>query len=88
MTDNTLFSTCQHGFHQHRSCITQLLEVMEDLTKMVDKKLPIDVIYLDCSKPFDSVPHVRLLSKFKLLWFCREGAYMDREIFDRERAES
>ena len=35
---------------------------MEDLTKMVDEKLPIDVIHLDVlSKAFDSVPHARLI---------------------------
>ena len=36
---------------------------MEDLTKMVDEKLPTDVNFLDFSKAFDSVPHARLLSK-------------------------
>ena len=66
MTNNKLFSTCQHGFRQQRSCITQLLEVMEDLTIKMDEKLPIDIIYLDFRKAFDSVPHARLLSKLNL----------------------
>ena len=54
-------SKCQHGFINHISCITQLLEVMEDFTKFVDNKNDIDIIYLDFQKAFDQVPHRRLL---------------------------
>jgi len=65
MNDNNLYSDCQHGFRQHRSCMTQLLEVMEDFTNMIDDKSPIDVIYLDFRKAFDTVPHERLLLKLR-----------------------
>ena len=34
MTDNDLYAKCQHGFRKKRSCVTQLLEVMEDFTTM------------------------------------------------------
>ena len=65
MTINKLFSECQHGFRQHRSCVTQLLHVMEDLTKLLDDKNNIDIIYFDFKKVFDTVPHKRLLTKLE-----------------------
>ena len=58
-----LYSDCQHGFRKGRSCITQLLQVKEDLTQIVDNGYPIDIIYLDFKKAFDQVPHKRLLCK-------------------------
>ena len=61
MTDNGLYSECQHGFRKQRSCITQLLLVMEGLTKFIEDGHPIDIVYLDFKKAFDSVPHQRLL---------------------------
>ena len=67
MLDCNLYSKCQHGFRKHRSCITQLLEVMEDFTKFVDNKKDIDIIYLDFQKAFDQVPHRRLLHKLNYL---------------------
>ena len=33
--------------------------------KNVDDRRPVDVIYLDFRKPFDSVPHERLLVKMR-----------------------
>ena len=63
METNKLFSDCQHGFRNHRSCVTQLLEVMNDLSKMIEEGDSIDIIYLDFSKAFDTVPHQRLLAK-------------------------
>ena len=56
---NKLYTGCQHDFRKHQSCVTQLLEVMEDFTLMLGT---IDV-YLDYKKAFDSVPHERLLTK-------------------------
>ena len=63
MNINKLYTECQHGFRKHRSCVTQLLEVMEDFTLMLDNRETIDVVYLDYKKAFDSVPHERLLTK-------------------------
>ena len=65
METNNLFTKCQHGFRQHRSCVTQLLEVLNDFTKLIEMKDNIDVIYLDFSKAFDTVPHMRLINKLK-----------------------
>ena len=58
-----IYSNCQHGFRKHRSCVTQLLKVMEDFTKLIEEKSDFDIIYLDFKKAFDQVPHQRLLSK-------------------------
>ena len=65
MEKNKLYSKCQHGFRRKKSCISQLLEVMEDFTKFIENKKNFDVIYLDFKKAFDSVPHERLLLKLK-----------------------
>ena len=38
---------------------------MEDLVTMIENKDPVDIIYLDFRKAFDTVPHVRLLKKLE-----------------------
>ena len=63
MESNNLFSEEQHGFIAGRSCTTQLLEFMEEITEAVDRGDDVDVIYLDFAKAFDKVPHQRLLAK-------------------------
>ena len=40
------------AFEKKRSCITQLLHVMEDFTKLIDDKKCIDVVYLDFTEAF------------------------------------
>ena len=45
--------------------MTQLLVVIELWTEMLDSGDPVDAIYLDFSKAFDTVPHQRLLNKLK-----------------------
>ena len=65
MENNNFFTDCQHGFRSHRSCVTQLLQVLNDFTSFIEDKQNFDVIYLDFSKAFDSVPHKRLLIKLK-----------------------
>jgi hypothetical protein len=41
------------------------MEVMEEITTLLDDKNPVDIIYLDFRKAFDSVPHERLLQKLQ-----------------------
>ena len=65
MESNKLYTSCQHGFRRGRSCISQLLEVMEDFTNYIDNGQTFDTIYLDFRKAFDTVPHARLLCKLK-----------------------
>ena len=63
MTENNLFSNAQHGFIKGKSCVTQLLEFLEDITQSIDNGDEVDVIYLDFCKAFDKVPHRKLLQK-------------------------
>ena len=44
-----------------KSCITQLVEVFEEIGRNLDGGQQIDVIYLDMSKAFDKVNHAKLL---------------------------
>ena len=63
MIENNLLSNVQHGFVKGRSCITQLLSTLHDWFQHLDNNIPVDAIYLDFKKAFDTVPHQRLLSK-------------------------
>ena len=62
---NNIIHGSQHGFLKRRSCVTNLLTYMESLTCHVDAGTPVDVIYLDFSKAFDTVPHKRLIKKLE-----------------------
>ncbi|MBB6707137.1 hypothetical protein H7E98_17915, partial [Proteus mirabilis] len=58
---NILISYSQHGLVKGRSCLTNLIEFFEVVTKEVDEGKAVDVVYMDFSKVFDKVPHGRLL---------------------------
>ena len=57
-----LIKDTQHGFVKNRSCLTNLLVFLEEVTNYVDSGYPVDIIYLDFQKAFDKVPHKRLLA--------------------------
>ena len=59
------FTSRQHGFHPYHSCVTQLIQVMEDWTSVLQPGHQVHVVYLDLQKAFDGVPHVRLISKVR-----------------------
>ena len=62
---NDYLSPFQHGFISQRSCTTNILATLDAWTEIIDSGNPLDAIYLDFSKAFDSVPHLRLLEKLK-----------------------
>ena len=42
-----------------------MLYFLEEITKRIDKRSPVDIIYLDFQKAFDKVPHRKLLLTLK-----------------------
>ena len=65
LVKNKLINPSQHGFLKARSCLTNMLCFLEDVTKWLNEGSPVDIIYLDFKKAFDKVPHQRLLLKLK-----------------------
>ena len=63
LLENNLHSNCQLGFVSGRSVQLQLLSIHDHWTDILDSGHTIDVIYMVFKKAFDSVPHIRLLSK-------------------------
>ena len=58
---NNILINNQHGFRSGFSCQTQLISLIEDVSHALDNQLQTDLILLDFSKAFDTVPHKRLL---------------------------
>ena len=56
-----LITNAQYGFRSGRSLNLQILKVIEEFTRAMDKHENVDMIYLDFKKAFDSVPHKRLI---------------------------
>jgi len=71
---NCLIKDSQHGFRRGRSCLTNLLEFLDKVTRSVDMSNNVDVVYLDFAKAFDKVPHCRLQKKLEA-HMVLEGKY-------------
>ena len=60
-----LVNPSEHGFLKARSCLTNMLCFLEEITKWMDDGSQVDIIYLHFQKAFDKVPHQRLQLKLK-----------------------
>lgn len=65
LNENELMHKTQYGFERNKSTVTQMVECMDDWTKAMDSRIPVDVIYIDVSKAFDTVVHRTLLQKLE-----------------------
>ena len=52
---NNLFSKHKHGFTKNTSCLTNLLETIEEWTEAIENGYGLDVFFLDYQKVFDTV---------------------------------
>jgi len=56
----------QHGFQKGKSCVSQLLEVFQDIGQALNRGVETDIVYLDFAKALDSVCPAKLVTKLKL----------------------
>jgi retron-type reverse transcriptase len=51
----------QHGFRKGRSCETQLIEFVDDISKNLQEGRQTDILIMDFAKAFDKVNHSLLM---------------------------
>jgi len=73
LADKDILSHQQHGFICKKSCLTNLLE---DWTNALDQGYGVDVIYLDYSKAFNSIPHQRLREAYMVFVVTYSHGYV------------
>ena len=62
---NHLACSQQHGFTKGRSTTTNLLEALNIWSEAMMHGIPVDILFLDYSKAFDTVPHRRLMKQIE-----------------------
>ncbi|KAK4811098.1 hypothetical protein QYF61_016384, partial [Mycteria americana] len=55
LRDNAVTGHSQHGFTRGKSCLTNLISFYDKVSHLVDQGKPVDVVFLDFSKAFDTV---------------------------------
>lgn len=60
-----ILTSLNHGFRSGYSCETQLIVTLNDLLQSYDQNKQTDVVILDFSKAFDTVPHDKLMYKLE-----------------------
>lgn len=64
---NNLLTECQSGFRAKHSCVTALVDVVEDIRREADDGRVTMLVLLDHSKAFDTVDHIILVQKLKYM---------------------
>jgi len=67
LTVNKLLSDKPFGFQKQKSCALQLTKCTNSWINFLDNKKPVDVVYVDFQKAFDTVVHSQLLLKLKAI---------------------
>ena len=67
---NYMLTPEQHGFRSIHSTTSVLLELLNDITKIIDDGNCVDVITVDFAKAFDTTSHNRLFYKLQFYGIC------------------
>ena len=76
LVKNKLINPSQHGFLKARSCLTNMLCFLEDVTKWLDEGSPVDIIYLDLKKK----PFTKCHTKDYYYWHRKWNDQLDRKM--------
>ena len=68
---HSLLSDRQHAFRKKHSCEAQLVTVINDWAKILDKGGQVDTYMLDFEKAFNTLPHEQL--RYKLFGYGIRG---------------
>ena len=63
----SILSPFQHAYQKHKSTVTALHQITDDILKEMDKGFVTACVFLDLTKGFDILPHDLLLKKMKNL---------------------
>ena len=63
--ENNILYPLQHGFRKDRSCETQLIEFVDDISKNLQEGRQTDILIMDFGKAFDKVNHSLLIHKLR-----------------------
>ena len=67
---NKILTHERHGFRSKHSATSNLLELINELTSLMDISHSVDVITVDFAKAFDSISYNKLLYKLKMYGIC------------------
>ena len=88
MVSNKLLTNLQHRFVPGKSCQSNLLLMLNFLTKPIENGTYAYLVYLEFAKAFDSVQHNRLICKFHnygisgnlLLWIRNFSSHRRQQV--------
>ncbi|XP_021338874.1 uncharacterized protein LOC110440250 [Mizuhopecten yessoensis] len=88
LNQNNILVNYQHGFRKGHSCERQLLQTVDEISRAMDNRKQVNVMILDFSKAFDTVPHRRLLEKLSHYGIQQEThGWIQHWLIPRDRRE-
>ena len=85
---NNILIPQQHGFRSGKSCTTNLLEYLNQVTEMIDNREPVDIMFFYYQKAFDLVPHKNNNEETGKLWSEWSTSRVDQKLVKRSKAKS